>query len=265
MKLLTLNCHSWQEEQQLEKLDILAKTITEREYDVIALQEVSQLADAPQEGGYKKGHFGLELLKRLSALDRTEDQMHWSFCHYGYDVYEEGVALISRLPVTEKDSFFITKSEDPDHWKTRAVPRITVNAGDQLIDFYSCHLGWWSDEEELYTEQVDRLLKRQHPDRLSFYMGDFNNHAGLKEEGYDLLLTKGLKDTYTLAATKDSGTTVFGEIAGWEGNAQPLRIDYIFASESVKVKSSRVIFNGEHYPVVSDHFGVEVELKIKLF
>ncbi|AJD92451.1 endonuclease [Jeotgalibacillus malaysiensis] len=262
MKLLTLNCHSWQEDQQLEKLDILAKTITERDYDVIALQEVSQLTDAPAEGTYKKGHFGLELLKRLSSFGRKDDRMHWSFCHYGYDIYEEGVALLSRLPVTEMDSFFITKSIDPDHWKTRAVPRITVDAGNRLIDFYSCHLGWWSDDEEPYIDQVERLIEKQHPDRLSFYMGDFNNHAGLKKEGYDLLLSKGLKDTYTLAETKDSGTTVFGEIAGWEGNAQPLRIDYIFASEPVKVKSSKVIFNGEHHPVVSDHFGVEVEIEI---
>ncbi|KIL43336.1 endonuclease [Jeotgalibacillus alimentarius] len=262
MKLLTLNCHSWQEDQQLEKLDVLAQTIVERDYHVIALQEVSQLTDAPAEGDYKKGHFGVELLKRLESLGRTDDRMHWSLCHYGYDVYEEGVALISRLPVTETSSFFITQSEDPTHWKTRAVPRITVDAGGQLIDVYSCHLGWWSDQEEPYTYQVEQLLKRQSADRLSFYMGDFNNHAGLKEEGYELLTVKGLYDTYALAETKDSGVTVFGQIAGWEGNAQPLRIDYIFASAPVRVTSSQVIFNGEHKPVVSDHFGVEVEIDI---
>ena len=43
MKLLTINVHSWLEENQLEKLNILAKTIVEKKYDVVAMQEVNQL------------------------------------------------------------------------------------------------------------------------------------------------------------------------------------------------------------------------------
>ena len=46
MKLLTLNCHSWQEENQIEKIKYLAKIIKEKQYDVIALQEVSQNIDS---------------------------------------------------------------------------------------------------------------------------------------------------------------------------------------------------------------------------
>ena len=42
MKLLTLNCHSWREENQLDKIKYLAKVISEEKYDVITLQEVSQ-------------------------------------------------------------------------------------------------------------------------------------------------------------------------------------------------------------------------------
>ena len=46
MKLLTLNCHSWQEENQIEKIKYLASVIKEEQYDVIALQEVSQRIDS---------------------------------------------------------------------------------------------------------------------------------------------------------------------------------------------------------------------------
>ena len=42
MKLLTLNCHSWMEENQLEKIKYLAEIIKEKQYDVISFQEVSQ-------------------------------------------------------------------------------------------------------------------------------------------------------------------------------------------------------------------------------
>ena len=69
MKLLTLNCHSWQEENQIEKIQYLAKVIQEEEYDVIALQEVSQSIQAENVCGNKKeDNFGLLLLEELKAL-----------------------------------------------------------------------------------------------------------------------------------------------------------------------------------------------------
>ena len=43
MKILTVNVHAWLEENQMEKIDILARTIAEKQYDVIAMQEVNQL------------------------------------------------------------------------------------------------------------------------------------------------------------------------------------------------------------------------------
>mgnify|MGYP001650607093 CR=1 FL=1 len=43
MKILTINVHAWLEENQMEKIDILARDIAEKQYDVIAMQEVNQL------------------------------------------------------------------------------------------------------------------------------------------------------------------------------------------------------------------------------
>ena len=39
-------------------------------------------------------------------------------------------------------------------------------------------------------------------------MGDFNNDALVRNEGYDYLISKGLIDTYCNANIKDSGITV---------------------------------------------------------
>lgn len=41
MNLLTLNRHSWHEENQHDKIRHCAETIKEKDYDVIALQEVN--------------------------------------------------------------------------------------------------------------------------------------------------------------------------------------------------------------------------------
>lgn len=64
MKLLTINVHSWLEENQLEKLNILAKTIVEKKYDVIAMQEVNQLISSELiELGIREDNFGKLLLE----------------------------------------------------------------------------------------------------------------------------------------------------------------------------------------------------------
>ncbi|KIL43057.1 endonuclease/exonuclease/phosphatase family protein [Jeotgalibacillus campisalis] len=257
MRLLTLNCHAWQEENQEEKIEILARTIVDNDYDVIALQEVSQknASDARVDE-----HYGYVLLDKLKALGRAEDEMVWTFSHYSYDTQAEGLAILTRLPIVRTSEFFITASHDPAVWKTRSIVRATVLYGKQEIDLYSCHLGWWNDLEEPYKEQVDRLMEKVDSQRLSILLGDFNNDAGITGEGYTYLVEKGLFDTYTLAENKDSGVTISGKIAGWSENERQLRIDFIFANQPVRVAYSRVIFNGENQPVVSDHFGVEVEL-----
>lgn len=65
----------------------------------------------------------------------------------------------------------------------------------------------WNDEIEPFKYQADKLLNNQ---RLSFIMGDFNNNAYAKDEGYDYLIKNGLIDTYTLVQVKDNGVTVKG-------------------------------------------------------
>ena len=77
---------------------------------------------------------------------------------------------------------------------------------NKKINFFTCHLGWWNDEDEPFKNQVDNLMNKV--DGLSFIMGDFNNNAMIRNEGYDYLISKGLIDTYNIALEKDNGITV---------------------------------------------------------
>ncbi|QFT91028.1 Maltose 6'-phosphate phosphatase [Bacillus sp. THAF10] len=260
MKLLTLNCHSWQEENQMEKIQQLAHAIKDEAYDVIALQEVSQSIDANiVTDNIKADNYGLVLQQELEKIGVTDYELVWDFAHMGYDTFEEGLAILTRHPIKAVHSFFITKSNDTDFWKTRKIVGTTIEFSGQDLSFFSCHLGWWQDEEEPAKHQMDQLLDYVRSSEPFFLMGDFNNTAEIKGEGYTYLTeTFGLHDTYLLAAEKDSGVTVRGKIAGWDENEQDLRIDLILASNPVPVASSRVVFNGKNRPVVSDHFGVEV-------
>ena len=47
-KFLTLNTHSWMEDEQKKKLDQLAERILQEKYDVICLQEVNQEMESEQ-------------------------------------------------------------------------------------------------------------------------------------------------------------------------------------------------------------------------
>ena len=94
-------------------------------------------------------------------------------------------------------------------------------------------------------------------------MGDFNTDAISSKEDYEKIKEQGLYDTYEMAEEKDSGITVSKNIHGWDNDMGKKRIDYIFIDRKVKVLKSTVIFNGINKPVISDHFGVEVDILIE--
>ncbi|RAP21052.1 Exodeoxyribonuclease III [Brevibacillus laterosporus] len=261
MRLLTLNCHSWQELDQHKKLGELADAIVEHAYEVIALQEVSQSIDAVLiDGQMKADNYAYLLLQELHKRGEDDYQMLWEFCHIGYELYEEGVALLTNLPIRSQNSFYVSEHTDTSYWKTRKVVQATVEYHQKSVSFFSCHFGWWKDEEEPFSLQFERLTKMVDKSELTFLMGDFNNHAGVSGEGYDNVREHGWYDTFLLAQNQDEGSTVQGKIAGWGGNQEDLRIDYIWVNQPVHVLKSRVIFNGINKSVISDHFGVDVIL-----
>ena len=262
MKLLTLNCHSWQEKNQIDKMKYLAKIILEENYDIIALQEVNQLKeDKILYGDIREGNF-IDLLCKELKKQGAEYNYRWDYHHVGYDIFHEGTGILFKGETKETFGDFIGVIKDTNFWKTRKFTMVSKIVSGEIIDFYSCHMGWWNDSDNPFEKQIDDLLDfaNERGNRY-FLMGDFNNSADIKGEGYDYLLKRGLKDTYVEALKKDDGITVPGLIAGWEGKcSSPKRIDFIFTNKECSVKSSEVIFNGKNKDVISDHFGVTIEI-----
>ncbi len=262
MKILTLNCDSCEEEGQVEKLKYLAKTIKEKEYDVICLQEVSQkIKDKIVYKNIKNSNYAYKLCEYLKEIN-CEYKFIWGFNHIGYDIYEEGVAILTRLKIEDSSEFFIGTSENTNYWKTRKVIRATIENKGEKIDFYSCHLGWWCDVENSFQEQIKTLLENINKrGNRCFLMGDFNNISAIRNQGYDFILNNNIFDTYNLANEKDNGITVVGKIDGWEkNNTEEKRIDFIFTNKKIEIKKSKVIFNGKNKDKISDHYGIEVSI-----
>lgn len=263
MKLLTLNCHSWQEDNQIEKIKYLARVINEKDYDVIALQEISQSIDAESIDGYiKENNFVLMLKNELDKYTKDKYDFYWDFSHIGYDIYEEGLAILTKHKVLNTESIFITKNHDTDYWKTRKIVKMTIDYKGNETDIYSCHLGWWHDDEEPFKYQADSLIDHLDNNRINILMGDFNNNAFVRGEGYDYLIGKGLNDLFMSYEKHDLGITAKGKIDGWDENRENLRLDLVLSNKEVKVNNAEVIFNRTNKEIISDHYGVEVEIDI---
>ncbi|OOF88703.1 endonuclease [Rodentibacter ratti] len=261
MKLLTLNVHAWLEDNQAEKIAILAQTIVEKGYDVIALQEVNQLMATPAvTQALKQDNYGVILLRQINRQVEQKYSLFWSNSHIGYDKYDEGIAFLTRLPVYEVDPFYCSQHQRLDSILSRKIMGLTVEYQNQLIDCYSCHINLPDCEGENQLDNIRNIVERSQSENLKILMGDFNTDAISNPQAYQQIKSLGLLDSYELAEQKDSGITVEKAIDGWRGHSEEKRLDYIFLNQAKRVLSSQVIFNGKNKPVVSDHFGLEVDV-----
>ena len=266
LKCLTLNTHSWMEENQLDKLEILAQRIAKEDYDLVCLQEVNQEVVSKGQGDFPTyqpvtgqpdlhtDHFAGLLVERLADLDRTY-YWSWVYNHVGFDRYHEGVALLSKNPISPRE-LRVSDTEDPLDYHTRKVLLAETQLMDQTFTVVSLHLSWWNKGFQQEWARLEKaLLEQENPIIL---MGDFNNSVG--QEGYKAILTSPLElqDCHQVARERSGNHTVAGEIAGWQGNQEALKIDHIFCSQGMAVSSSKVVFDGQNGPVISDHYGLEV-------
>lgn len=270
MRLMTINTHSLIEENYSEKLDIFVKSICRIKPDIIAMQEVNQSIDAnivkgakdliPKESSIpiKRDNHALSVCAKL-YLNGLTYHFVWLGIKNGYGKFEEGVALLSRKPIESVKTCVLSKADNFNDWRTRKA--LGAKIGDNW--FYSIHTGRFDDCEEPFSGQWERLNKFVSHQENVWLMGDFNCPSDKKDEGYDLILSSGWSDTYLMALKKDNGITVNGSIDGWrdsESFKNGSRIDYIFTNNPITVKSSHIVFDGKKYGIVSDHYGIVVDV-----
>ena len=282
MKLITLNTHSLVEPDYGAKTRKFAQVILKEQPDIVALQEVNQsqnasvIPDVTLPGYVRCSGFDRQIRSDNHALILSEI-LRGMDCYYywtwisaktGYGKYDEGMALLTRKPIVRVRQHLISRTDDYENWKTRKMLGVQVDGCEDW--FFTVHMGWWNDDEEPFKGQWDCMEKLfrdyRKEDSAIWLMGDFNSLDNVKGEGYELICNSGWKDTYVLAEEKDDGITVEEEIDGWresDGRSNvksEKRLDYIFCNQEKQVHSSKVVCNGKVYPVVSDHYGVMIEV-----
>lgn len=285
--VLTLNLHTYQEfrsegvvESELtddlarERVDAygplfdrIADGINKLEPDIVCFQEVGEWSGGNTEDpdsilfGSSDSNMVHQILQRLD--EHYFYTMDWS--HYGFDVWLEGSAILSKHPFIDTGSRFISNPDNGYHefWKSRNVPMARIDLpGTGGVNVFSVHAGWWDDDQEPFQDQYRKLLawarELEHPRGTTILCGDFNVPANSKMQEF-MTTGTGYSDQYALANPDGLlDATIGGAIDGWEDSDSGQRIDYILMNDDspLNVREAHIVFTEEMFGIVSDHAGV---------
>jgi len=287
LTVLTANLHTYQEfktegvsesalsnEQAQERValhgplfDRIADAINALHPDIVCLQEVGEWPeDVTSDSdsvtfGAADSNMVHQILQRLDHP--YFHTMDWS--HYGFDVWLEGSAILSKQPFIETGSRLISRPENGRRrfWKSRNIPAARIELpGFGQVAVFSVHTGWWDDEDEPFQEQFGRLRKWADDfagsASTTLLCGDFNVVAGTRMQQF-MTNGSGYSDQYALANPDGLfDPTTGGQIDGWADSTGGRRIDYLLMNDDspLEVRQSQRVFTEHVFGRVSDHTGV---------
>ncbi|MGR9114302.1 MAG: endonuclease/exonuclease/phosphatase family protein [Gammaproteobacteria bacterium] len=255
LRILILNLHCYQEEDQDYKFSQIARAIAELDVDIVCFQEVAEL--------WNDGHgdWNSNSAKIINERLATPYHIYTDWSHLGFDKYREGVAILSRYPLSNPESRYVSNSHDVYSINSRKVVAAQVRVPFiGLVNVFSAHLSWWEDG---FKEQFERLCEWANS-RYNRYVkgtllcGDFNITAG--STGYHQVVDANEYEDQYLAANEHG---LFEKIfrvndPHWRDLlTEDYRIDYIFMNKAsdLQVTAARVLFTDHDYGKVSDHCG----------
>jgi maltose 6'-phosphate phosphatase len=264
LKVLTLNLHCYQEENQDEKFSRIARAISDLRIDVVCFQEVGEKWN--QGRGDRESNAAMIIRDRLKRWYHLHYHLYTDWSHIGFDKYREGSAILSRYKFLAVDSRYVSNSNDPYDINSRKVVGGLVHVPYMgYLKVFSAHLSWWSAGFREQFESLRRWIEEQHKDyrAATLLCGDFNSKAG--SEGYiQVVGKKEYEDQFLRAVSPELFKRIFGNSPkDWHWLQDDHRIDYIFLKGGGKLKAirARVLFTENDYGRVSDHLGYVVEFE----
>lgn len=267
--VLTINLHTYQETRQNEKLNMITDLIGKMDVDFIAFQECAQnKAVAIFTGIIREDNMALVISQRIKEKYHIEYNFAWNWSHYGWNVWEEGVAVLSKHPVVQSDDRYISSETGTGSITSRKVIYASCLTQAGLFNIFSAHTHWRTsaaDEEQNNQIKNIRLMVTEKestaPGCVSFVCGDFNGNPTSDypwSEGYNTMMKGGVYSDTFLEIYPDANLKPAQSMYNTIGGDFPGRIDYIFMKKDgrYRIASSQIIFTTDVVGEVSDHFGV---------
>ena len=275
--VLTINLHTYQEDRQNEKFNLITDVIGKMDIDFIALQECAQnKSSAITEGIIREDNMALIISNSLKDKYSVDYNFIWAWAHYGWTVWEEGVAILSKYPLIESEDKYISSGTSVYNITSRKVIYGSYQIPDiGIINIFSAHLHWRTSETDEEQNNQIRNTKSMAKEKETIagtgyagtlVCGDFNGNPTSDypwSEGYNTMM---LNNEYTdsfLEAYPDANKKPAKSIYNTIGGDFPGRIDYIFMknNSSFKVMDSQIIFTTDIIGKISDHYGVLTKVK----
>ena len=263
LKAMTLNLHTYQEDDQARKFAQVARAVRELGIDLVCLQEVGENWN---DGA---GDWASNAARIINDQLPKPYHLHADWSHLGFDRYREGAAILSRHPFAYVDSGYVSDSRDPFDIHSRKVVMAQVRVPDVgPVNVFSAHLSWPSDGFYPQFERLQRWTEeKQAPEvAATLVCGDFNVAAG--SEAFRHVVDAGGWEEQFLKITKpDVFRRVFRDRLGdpMELLADDGRIDFVWLNAGARLRAIRAeeLFTPARYGRVSDHTGYWVEFELR--
>lgn len=281
ISILSLNLHTYQESNQDAKFNIVVDAIFDLSIDLVCFVECGQNKNQTYLTGsstIRIDNMAYIITQRLKSKYGVNYYYAWDWAHIGFDYYEEGMAVVSKYPITDSGSTWIsTVTSSSNITSRKAVYGKTGIPGIGIVHLFSVHTHWMlsstDTEHELQVSRIKDFVYNKEitsdvsPD-LSIVCGDYNCNAANVEpwiKPYNKMVENGdFIDTFLVAnptANNRPQDSKFNTVGG----DYPGRIDYIFMKNNTKfeVVSSVITFSPSSLGTVSDHYGVITKIRLK--
>ncbi|RLD43505.1 MAG: hypothetical protein DRI86_09840 [Bacteroidetes bacterium] len=272
--ILTINLHTYQESQQDKKFNLIVDIIGKMDVDFIVFQECAQNKSSTINNGIiREDNMALIITDRIKEKYDTNYNYVWDWAHYGWNIWEEGVAVLSKHNRISTDSRYISTNTNTTNITSRKTIYGSYHLQDGNLNIFSVHTHWRTsltdDEQNNQILNIQQMVDEKEITNNSiatFVCGDFNVNPTSDypwSEGYNLIMQNNIyTDTY-LNIYPDANNKPAQSIHNTIGGEYPGRIDYIFMknNSSYEVVESQIVFTEDVVGRVSDHYGVLTKIK----
>jgi endonuclease/exonuclease/phosphatase family metal-dependent hydrolase len=244
IRIASLNLHTWQQKNARQKLEHIALGAAAMDVDLLLLQEVGQHVSDPA-----RPNAGSVLADHLQRFTRKNWHHEWREAHIGFDVYHEGLSILSSSPLRD-----VTLHRLSEGFCARIALVATTTLKGAALRVGTTHVAWGQEGDREVKLLLDELDKRPAKGTVATLIaGDFN--AGPTEPQVGHFVRRGYVEVGTSLGTV---APTFGEPELSE------RIDYHFVRTAAGHPPPRLeafvrIFDGVSpgfHPRVSDHAGL---------